>query len=255
MPSIGPPLDMSAVQEYTGRHEGVSYLACPVCTSRSLPRAIMLMWRSGTVVDVFLLRHSHVDYTSPEGMTPDSPLTPLGHQMAARLAKRCSTWDLQYLFVSTVVRAQQTADAISARVPELPRMDMSEFEEARLSDLEDYPGELPSEDQASWNGDHFRQGFAHMWGRVTAGWKKVRALVEEGALERVAILSHGGTMNILLQHFQGHDASALDRCWFRLDWTAASCISYVVQDGTLHKWVRWVNDTRHIDDLRHLLPD
>ena len=205
------------------------------------------------MVDVLLMRHSHVDYSSPEGMTPRIPLTPLGRQMAARLAERCSHWDLQYLFVSTMLRAEQTADAITARFPHLPRVSMPEFDEMSLPDLESYPGRLPSEDLGTWEEGHFRYCLGRMWGRVAAGWEKVRRFVDERGLERVAILAHGGTLNVLLRHFQGYDGFPSDGCWFEFDWTAVSCVRYLNDGGSVHKWVRWVNDARHIDDLRHLL--
>lgn len=207
------------------------------------------------MVDVFLVRHSHVDYSAAEGITPRNPLSLLGHQMAARLAERCSEWDLQHLFVSAMLRAQQTADAITARLPELPRVSMPEFQEMNLSDLATYPGELPSEDLRTWQEDHFRYCFAQVWGRVVAGWERVCSLVDESGVERVAVVTHGGPLNVLLRHFQGCDQMPSDDCWFEFDWTAVSCVRYAGNAGSRRKWVRWVNDARHIDDLRHLLSD
>jgi len=206
------------------------------------------------VADVFLIRHSHVDYALSEGITPRNPLSELGRLMAARLAERCEEWDLQYLFVSTMLRAKQTADVISAHFPELPRVDMPEFEEMNLSDLATYPGEHPSEDLRTWKEDHFRFCDVHVWRRVVAGWDKVRCLVDETGLERVAILAHGGSLNVLLRHFQGRGQAPMDDCWFELDWTSVSCLRYLAGDGPGRKWVRWVNDARHIDEFRHLLP-
>jgi len=206
------------------------------------------------VVDVFLLRHSHVDYASPKGIAPCAPLTPLGCRMATRLAERCSGWGLEYLFVSTLLRAEQTADAITARLPDLPRVSMSELNEMSLSDLEGYPRDLPSDDLGTWKEEHFLYCLARMRSRVATGWEKVHRLVSESGLDRVAILAHGGTLNVLLRQFQGCDQCTFDGCWFEFDWTAVTCVRYVDGDGPPRKRVLWVNDAHHIDDLRHLLP-
>jgi broad specificity phosphatase PhoE len=203
-----------------------------------------------STVDLFLFRHSHVDYIPPAQITAHNPLTPLGHEMAARLAERCDDWDLQFLFNSTMLRARQTADAISACFPNLPRIEMPEFEETSITDLEGFPGELPVEDLTQWEDAHYAYANEHMWARVECGLEKVRRIIEERGLERVAIVAHGGSINVVLRHFMGSELQRLRTCWFDLDWTATSCLRY---NETL-RWVRWVNDARHIDDLRHRIP-
>ena len=202
--------------------------------------------------DVFLFRHAHVDYQPPAKITAHNPLTQLGCQMAARLAERCDEWGLQYLLVSTMLRAQQTADAISERFPDLPRLDMSEFEEVGIKDLEGYPGRLPTEDLRTWEGPHWTYARVDRRGRVKAGWEKVHRVVAENGLERVAIVSHSGPLNLLLRHFVGAE-DLLDICWFEFDWTATSCVRFTPEDEWTQKRIRWVNDARHIDDLRRLL--
>jgi len=206
------------------------------------------------MVDVYLLRHAHVDYAPPAQITAHNPLTSLGHKMAARLAERCEGWDLQYLFVSTMLRAQQTADAISQRFPNLPRLDMPELVEVSFDDLQGFLGQLPSEDMYTWEEPHWAYARLVRWERVTAGWKKIQRIIEVQRLERVAIVCHGGPINALLWHFLWKNIDRLvDKkpdCWFELDWAATSCLSYTAE----RRWLHWVNDAQHIDDLRHLLP-
>jgi len=205
------------------------------------------------MVDIFLFRHAHVDYEPPAQVTAHNPLTPLGCQMAARLAQRCDEWDLQYLFVSTMLRAHQTAEAISERFPDLPRLDMAEFEELSIDDLEGYPGRMPPEDLRRWNDAHFDYAGRRSWGRVKAGWERALRVVEERSLERVAILSHEGPLNTMLRLFMGEDAHRPPswRCAF--GWTATSCLRYAPEDSWVQRSIRWVNDIRHIDDLRQFL--
>lgn len=205
------------------------------------------------MVDIFLFRHAHVDYTPPVQITAHNPLTLLGHRMAAKLAERCDEWDLQYLFVSTMPRAQQTADAISARFPNLLRLDMPEFEEASTRDLVDFPGGPPPEDLHQWQDAHFAQANARMWKRAVRGLDEVLLHCEEQSLERIAIVSHGGPINALLRHWLGQDVVRLRTCWLDIDWTATSCLRYTPGKMWIEKSIRWINDARHIDDLRNLL--
>jgi broad specificity phosphatase PhoE len=201
------------------------------------------------MVDIYLFRHAHVDYTPPIAITEHNPLTEVGHQMAASLAERCDEWDLQHLFVSTMLRAQQTADAISTRFPRLPRTDMVEFEETSLRDLEGYPGAAPPEDLRYWAAPHFGYANPRLWDRVQRGYRRVLQVVEEHALERVAIVSHGGPINLLLRCFLGYDDPNIDTCWFEVDWASSHCLRYT----PTRRSIRWVNDARHIDGFRHLV--
>lgn len=203
------------------------------------------------MADIYLFRHSHVDYAPPNRITAHNPLTPLGWRMAERLARRCDEWDLQYLFVSTMLRARQTADAISARFPDLPRMDVPEFAESSIEDLAAYEGTLPPEDLREWEPEHYAYANARLLERVTVGFEKVLHTMAEAGLERVGIVSHGGPINLLLRHFLGAVEPEPMRAWFYLDWATTCCL----RTSENRHWVRWVNDARHIDDLRHLLPN
>jgi broad specificity phosphatase PhoE len=202
-----------------------------------------------SVVDVYLCRHAHVDYVPPAQITAANPLTPLGREMAARLAERCAEWELQYLFVSTMRRAQETADAISERLPQLPRLDLPEFAETHIADLAGYEGTPPSEDMHIWEEDHHTYANIRMWARVARGWEMVQQTVAKHDLERVAIVGHGGPFNALLRLFMGGKVVPLRICWLDFDWAATACIRYTAE----RRAVRWLNDARHIDDLRDRL--
>lgn len=203
------------------------------------------------MIDVFLFRHSHVDYRPPIELTAHNPLTPLGHRLAALLAERCDEWDLQHLFVSTMPRAQQTADAISARFPGLPRLNMPEFCESNADDLADFDGPLPPEDMNAWQDAHFAHANLRTWERVARGWEQMHRIIAEKGLERVAVVSHGGAINIMVRLFLGQqDITRLRSAWFEVDWTATTCLRYGSDYAGVGRSVRWVNDARHIDPLR-----
>ncbi|MBN1399679.1 MAG: histidine phosphatase family protein [Anaerolineae bacterium] len=201
------------------------------------------------MVDVYLCRHAHVDYAPPAPITAGNTLTPLGREMAVRLAERCAEWDLEHLFVSSMRRAQETADAISARFPQLPRLDMPEFAETHIADLAGYEEGLPSEDMHSWQDHHHAYANKRMWARVARGWEIVQRVAAERNLERVAIVGHGGPFNALVRLFMGGEVVLLRTCWLDFDWAATACLRYTAD----RRAVRWLNDARHIDDLRQRL--
>ena len=111
--------------------------------------------------------------------------------------------DLQHLFVSTMPRAQQTANAISARFPGLPRLNMPEFCESNVDDLADFDGPPPPENMNAWEDAHFSHANLRTWERVARGWEQMHQVIAEKGLERVAVVSHGGAINIMVRLFLG----------------------------------------------------
>jgi broad specificity phosphatase PhoE len=198
------------------------------------------------MVDIYLLRHAHVDYVPPATITAQTPLTELGHRMARRLAERCADWDLQRLYVSPFLRARQTADAISARFPDLPRYEMPAFAEASIVDLADWEGPQPDEDMNTWQDGHYAHANERMWGRVLRGFERIQGELAAEGLERVAIVAHGGPFNALVRAFLGNDRTVrLRTCWLRFEWASTACLAY----GPAGCEVRWLNDARHVEDL------
>ena len=197
------------------------------------------------MVDYFLIRHGHVDYTPPAQITAHNALTPLGEQMAEHLAVRCDDMDLQYMFISPFMRTKQTAAPVLARFPDLPHRYMDEFVETSIDDLAGFVGPEPPEDLHQWGDAHFAHGNKSMWQRVLAGWEAVQEYAQEQGLERVAILAHGGPINAIIRHHIGCSPTRLRDCWLELDFTSISCLR-ISEQG---KSVRWLNDARHIENL------
>jgi probable phosphoglycerate mutase len=197
------------------------------------------------MVDVYLIRHSHVDYSPGMAITDRNPLTPLGLRLAELLADRCADWGLQYLFASTMLRARQTADAVARRLPDLPRRDMPELQETNIADLSGWPGEPPSEDLNTWQSAHYGHADRQMAERLGAGWREITGLIADQGLARVAVVSHGAAMNLLLRQFMGGISYDSD-CWIEFDWTGVTLLQY----GPEGRRIAWMNDARHIDPLR-----
>ncbi len=199
------------------------------------------------MVDVYLMRHAHVDYTPPNQITAHNPLTPLGHRMAQRLAERCAEFELELLVASPFRRTQETAAPIRARWPDLPYLLMPEFAEVSIKDLADYGEEMPPEDLLTWSDEHFAHGNVAMWHRVLAGWERLQSIIAERGVERVGLISHGGPLNVIVRHILGQDTAigAIRRSWVKIDYAGTSCVRYV--DGS--QGIVWLNDARHIEDL------
>jgi len=198
------------------------------------------------MVDIYLIRHGHVDYTPPNPINRTNPLTELGQRMARRVAERCHELDVQLMYVSTMLRAQQTAEAILQRLSNVPRVDTPAFEEISLRDLEDYPGPLPSDNLNDWSDDHFAHANRTMWHRNMEGLQEVWETARAQEVERVAIVAHAGPINALLRSFLGQEIVRLRTAWFSIDYTSISCI----RQSENARWVMWTNDARHIEDLR-----
>ena len=205
------------------------------------------------MLDIYLIRHAHVDYGDGMPITPTNPLTPLGHEMARRLAARCSDWELQHLFVSTMPRAQQTADAISARHPALPLTDEQGLAELSIVDLRNFDGSLPRDDLKQWLPIHFSYGNARMWERVAGAFADIVDRASQADLQRIGLVTHGGPLNVILRHFAGQGITEWFDCPFQMDWCGTACLRINREAHWGSHWIRWVNDARHIDELRHRL--
>jgi broad specificity phosphatase PhoE len=101
----------------------------------------------------------------------------------------------------------------------------------------------------AWETKHHLHANTRMWARVARGWELVQGVVAKGCLERVAIVAHAGPFNALLRHFVGGDVVPLRTCWLDFDWASTACIRYTAE----RRAIRWLNDARHIDALRHRL--
>jgi probable phosphoglycerate mutase len=205
------------------------------------------------MLDVFLLRHGHCADEPGRPLTPETPLSPLGRQMAQRLADRCQQLGIDQLLASPMVRAQETADAISWRLPDVARSVAPAFAEVALPDLDGYAQTLPEDDLMQWRSEHFAYANQHMWQRAAEGWGALVADIERLAGEnghgRVAIVSHAGPINALIRHFMGQGPVMLRTCWMTVDWCSVSCLGVDPQGQWGTRWVRWVNDTRHLEGL------
>ncbi len=200
------------------------------------------------MVDVYVMRHSHVDYRPGVPITDDNPLTPLGRRIAARLAERSTAWNMQHLYVSTMLRALQTADAVLVANPGLSATRLDGLRETTPADLDGYCGPLPSGNLREWSLDHFEYSDRRRYERVRDAWGNIQDAVFTNGWERIGLVAHGGSINTLLRVFQGIGSADTAPCWFELDWASVTVLRYGVTGA--QRTIARVNDSAHVDPLR-----
>lgn len=189
-------------------------------------------------MEVYLIRHAEVDYA---GVADPSTvrLTPRGEEQARRVAEQMAEWDIQFLCASTMIRAEMTADAVSERLPDLLRWDLEELEELSLSDMEGQPMATPR--PSTWTPELIRFGLERVWVRVMAAWARIQIYAQTYGIERVAIISHGYVIKLLLLNWLGYDWRAHDRFRFPVDFASSSKITLIDGDEGTIVQLDWLN--------------
>jgi broad specificity phosphatase PhoE len=164
------------------------------------------------------------------------PLTAEGVEQAARLAAFGQEQGLQFLCVSTMQRAQQTADCIGEALPTALRWDLEELQELNADDLLGMPPPNPL--TTTWDANLLRLGYERLWVRLMAALARILIYAEAHRIERIAIVSHGRAINLLLLNWLGLDWRVWDKVEFALDWGAV-CKVTLADDGRAR--VDWVN--------------
>ncbi|MHB0859139.1 MAG: histidine phosphatase family protein [Anaerolineae bacterium] len=185
-------------------------------------------------LQIYLLRHGHEEPSSrldPYG----SVLSAEGRAQAARLAAQCKAWEIQFLVASHMVRAEQTADAIEVAMPGILRWDLQELEEINLEDLAYNPGAGPRIDD--WTPEQLAMGYRQAWVRITAALARIELFARGNALDRIAILAHETTINLLLFNWLGLDWRAAERVTLTVDYGATCKVA--LADPTIR--IEWIN--------------
>jgi 2,3-bisphosphoglycerate-dependent phosphoglycerate mutase len=155
---------------------------------------------------VFLIRHGQTDWNMTgrwQGQEP-VPLNAQGFEQARALASYLRQRPIQAIYSSDLSRAFQTAAAIGEAVGVMPQADtrwrelhLGIFQGLTKDEIEaTHPTEWAALHEDYWgykvpNGESRRE----MQARALSAWE---AIVAAGAGREVAIVSHGGTLKILL---------------------------------------------------------
>ncbi|MBC7235075.1 MAG: histidine phosphatase family protein [Chloroflexi bacterium] len=190
-------------------------------------------------MEVYLIRHAEAN----PSISPDPysvPLTEVGRAQAEQIAQDCAIRDIQFLCTSPMRSAQETADAVMRRLPNIERWDIRELEDMTTDDLLGEPMVSPL--VSAWTAEQIRLGRERAWVRVTAALSRILLYAQANGLERIAIISHDVILNMLLLNWLELDWRALDYLSFR--WEPASSTLVSLSDAKTH--IVWLNRPTHV---------
>lgn len=229
-------------------------------------------------MELILVRHGQPAWSTPEGLGRNDPdLTELGHAQAARVAARLADTedlpgrgDVDRLYVSPAIRAQETAAPIAAAL-DLPvdtrdwlweLRNPPEWEGSPMAAIDAEFARLQARTRDEWweghpNGESLRD-FHH---RVTTGLDGLLAELgvtpaedglwdvpaEPSDVDRVVIVAHGGTNGMITAHLLG--APAEPWAWDRFAMGHASVAVLATHPvAGHHLWsLRAMGDGTHLD--------
>ncbi|MCE5259743.1 MAG: histidine phosphatase family protein, partial [Chloroflexi bacterium] len=149
-------------------------------------------------MEYYLLRHGHVNEAA--AMDPyTAPLSAAGVVEARALAEACVGWGVEFLCVSTAVRAEQTADFIQQRLPDVLRWDLKELESLSVDDMEGQV--IFSSNPKRWTSAQYRYGIERSWVRLVAALARIEIYASAWKLERIALVTHPDIINLCLYNW------------------------------------------------------
>ena len=193
------------------------------------------------------IRHGQTEWNAQgrwQGFT-DIPLNETGRAQAQALAKRLASWPLNAVYSSDLVRAAETAQALATPHNLQPILD-AHWRERGLGQLEGLTQPeirqkfpylvLPRTYIEAPEGESYEK----LQKRVLAGYKKL--LRQHGQGETVAVVSHGGTLRMIISHVLGLP----ERLYapFTLDGNTG-ITRVVLREG--HADLTLLNDTAHLE--------
>jgi probable phosphoglycerate mutase len=200
-------------------------------------------------MELLLIRHAEPLRIGPgEGDGPaDPPLTTTGREQADRLAAWLAPDGIDHVVVSPLLRARETAAPLLAQVGRPPDVDSELTEYDARADHYISVEELRETRDERWTA--MVEGRWEEFGgeeptafraRVVA---RIEAIAAAHAGERVAVVCHGGVINVYLA-----DVLGIDRLlWFDPAYTSVSRVM-ISRDGI--RSLTTLNETAHLQGVR-----
>lgn len=204
------------------------------------------------MTDFLFIRHGETPWNREQRFQgqADPPLNALGLEQAGRLASRLAAQPADVLVCSDLLRARQTAAPLAAAWARDPVLEPGLREQA-FGELEGWAvADVREHRPALWNdwlaqradyalpggGESLRQ-FNH---RV---WQAVRALADAYAGQRVAVVTHGGVLDMLWRTVNGLSLDGLRLCDI-----PNTGINHLRWSGGSLEILRW-GDAAHLEGL------
>jgi probable phosphoglycerate mutase len=200
-------------------------------------------------MELLLIRHAEPVRIGPgEGDGPaDPPLTRRGREQADRLAAWLAPEGVDHVVVSPLMRARETAVPLLASVDRPPEIDDVLIEYDARADHYIPIEELRETRDERWTA--MVEGRWEEFGGEEPGAFRARvvpridAIAASHAGERVAVVCHGGVINVFLA-----DVLGIDRLlWFDPSYTSVSRVM-VSRDGL--RSLMTLNETGHLQGVR-----
>jgi probable phosphoglycerate mutase len=197
-------------------------------------------------MELLLIRHALPVRIEAAAGPADPVLAELGHRQAGALAEWLADERLDAIYTSPMRRAVETAAPLAERQGLAPVVDedLAEYDRHAV----DYIPieELKAERDPRWDqmvaGDWFSELDVDPEAWSAAVVLAVERVIAENAGRTVAIVAHGGVVNIYLAHILGIDRPM----WFEPAYTS---ISRVLAARSGQRQVRSVNETAHVRGL------
>jgi alpha-ribazole phosphatase len=198
-------------------------------------------------MNLILVRHGETDWNRQKRFQGhiDIPLNSQGIWQAQQAARALADLGIEQLFSSNLLRAQITAEAIAGVCgcavqtdPRLREKGFGNWEGLTYAEIkeQDADGFARWREDPSFYTPSGGEGFEVAARRVARAWQEIEAV----AAETVALVSHGGTLRILLRQLLG---LAPDSYWhIKLD-NASLSILKISRAGNR---IISINDTRHL---------
>jgi probable phosphoglycerate mutase len=207
-------------------------------------------------MELLLIRHGQ-SVANKEGRLQgqfDSPLTDHGREQASALARRLQhdRWDISAIYASDLRRAKETAEILAASL-DLPLVLDSRLREYGFGVLtgliwREIEPRFPEiwhamVHRTQWPPIPGEEGNRAFQARLVAALEEIQTRHE--AEETVAVVSHGGSLGMMLAHFLELDPHLPTP--FRFGNTSLSAVEFTPRGARL----ALMNDTCHLDgDLR-----
>ena len=153
-------------------------------------------------MDLVLVRHARPERIDGGDGPADPELTPLGHRQAAAMAALLGTESFDAIYVSSMVRARQTAAPLEAALG-LTAVLSPGVREFDATDRHYVPVEELKADKALWQKTVDRFQNEDMTAFSATVVETIEQIIADHRGHRVAVVCHGGVINVWAAHVLG----------------------------------------------------
>lgn len=212
-------------------------------------------------MNIYFIRHGRQDSRL---CNVDVPLSEAGVEQAVLAGKRLAFYPLDGIYASDLMRARQTADLIREQSlkagRELPKVNVRPG--LKEIDFGDWTGR--SDDEIEEMYSDFKKERERLIGNRDLGfpngedgamvWERVKPVLEEilaSGKKHIAVVSHGGTIRVILAALFGRGQAERLRYVLNMENTAITELYY--KEESQQFYLERVNDYAHLEGHEELL--